>query len=293
MNTAAAQFPYPWQRCKIIHLVRHGQAMHNVEGDKDRKALLSDHLFDAQLSPLGLQQVCKLRNDVHASGLLKKIDLVITSPLYRTMQTAMGVFGSESQADGGNNDKFSAIPSGLNCPPIMAVELCRDRLGQRPCDMRRRVSECQDLFPSIDFTMASSLAIIYLSVFEVCIVFVYVLIFDGMDQMDSEEDSMWNPDVRESEDEMAARMVLFMEWLWTRPEQEIVIVSHGIILQHILYVLGNDCHPTVRSALCKRFDNCELRSVVIVDKSLRVADSPLCSPREVAKLNVSRGEVSN
>ncbi|KAE8657019.1 Phosphoglycerate mutase family protein, putative isoform 1 [Hibiscus syriacus] len=247
MNTAAAQFPYPWQRCKIIHLVRHGQATHNVEGDKDRKALLSDHLFDAQLSPLGLQQVCKLRKDVHASGLLKKIDLVITSPLYRTMQTAMGVFGSESPADGGNNDNFL------------------QPRGQRPCDMRRRVSECRALFPSMTLQW----------------------------QMDGEEDSMWNPDVRESEEEMAARMVLFMEWLWTRPEQEIVIVSHGIILQHILYVLGNDCHPTVRSALCKRFDNCELRPVVIVDKSLREADSPLCSPREVANLNVSRGEVSN
>ncbi|KAK8580446.1 hypothetical protein V6N12_070720 [Hibiscus sabdariffa] len=222
MNTSAAQFPYPWQRCKIIHLVRHGQAMHNVEGDRDRRALLSDHLFDAQLSPLGLQQVCKLRQDVHARGLLRKIDLVITSPLYRTMQTAVGVFGSEGQADGGYNYNFSGIPGGgLNCPQIMAVELCRDRM------------------------------------------------------MDGEEDSMWNPDVRESEEEMDARMLLFMEWLWTRPEQEIVIVSHGIILQKILHVLGNDCHPTVKSALCKRFHNCELRSVVIVDKSLNEADPPL------------------
>ncbi|KAE8666755.1 Phosphoglycerate mutase family protein, putative isoform 1 [Hibiscus syriacus] len=210
MNTSSAQFPYPWQRCKIIHLVRHGQAMHNVEGDEDRKAL-----------------VCKLGKDVHASGLFKKIDLVITSPLYRTMQTAMGVFGSENQADGGNN--------GLNCPQIMAVELCRDRMMEKKtaCGIRR------------------------------------------------------------SEEEMAARMVLFMEWLWTRPEQEIVIVSHGIILQKILYVLGNDCHPTIRSALCKRFGNCELRSVVNVDKRLREADSPLCSPTDVANLNVSRGEVSN
>ncbi|KAL4279795.1 hypothetical protein GQ457_03G034580 [Hibiscus cannabinus] len=267
MNTSAAQFPYPWQRCKIIHLVRHGQAMHNVEGDRDRSALLSDHLFDAQLSPLGLQQVCKLRRDVHASGLLRKIDLVITSPLSRTMQTAMRVFGSEGQAGGGYKDNFSAIPGGdLNCPcpQIMAVELCRDRMGQRPCDMRRRVSECQALFPCIDFSM-----------------------------MDGEEDSMWNPDVRESEEEMAARMLLFMEWLWTRPEQEIVIVSHGIILQKILQVLGNDCHPTVKSALCKRFHNCELRSVVIVDKSLREADPPLWSPRDVPNLNASRGEVSN
>ncbi|XP_022768520.1 phosphoglycerate mutase-like protein 1 [Durio zibethinus] len=237
MNTTAAQFPYPWQRCKIIHLVRHGQAMHNVEGDKNREALLSPHLFDAQLSPLGLQQVAKLRNDVHASGLLRRIELVVTSPLYRTMQTAIGVFGSESHEDGGN-ENFSVI-SALNCPQIMAVELCRDRL------------------------------------------------------MDGEHDNMWNPDVREPEEEVAARMVQFMKWLWTRPEQEIVIVSHGIILQHILNVLGNDCHPTVRSNLCKRFGNCELRSVVIVDKSLIGADSQLCSPRDVAKENVLRKEVSS
>ncbi|KAH1057678.1 hypothetical protein J1N35_035743 [Gossypium stocksii] len=237
MNTTAAQFPYPWQRCKIVHLVRHGQAMHNVEGDINREALLSPHLFDAELSPLGLHQVGKLRKDVHASGLLKRIELVITSPLYRTMQTAFGVFGStESNED-----------AGVNCPQIMAVELCRDRMGVRPCDMRRRVSECQALFPSIDFSM-----------------------------MDGEEDSMWNPDIRESEEEMAARMGLLMNWLWARPEREIVIVSHGIMLQHILYRLGNDCHPSVRTALCKRFDNCELRSVVIVDKSSMEADSELC-----------------
>ncbi|KAG4194012.1 hypothetical protein ERO13_A06G030000v2 [Gossypium hirsutum] len=242
MNTTAAQFPYPWQRCKIVHLVRHGQAMHNVEGDINREALLSPHLFDAELSPLGLHQVGKLRKNVHASGLLKRIELVITSPLYRTMQTAFGVFGStESNED-----------AGVNCPQIMAVELCRDRMGVRPCDMRRRVSQCQALFPSIDFSMA-------------------ILVV----QMDGEEDSMWNPDFRESEEEMAARMGLLMNWLWTRPEKEIVIVSHGIMLQHILDRLGNDCHPSVRTALCKRFDNCELRSVVIVDKSSMEADSQL------------------
>ncbi|KAK6257136.1 hypothetical protein QUC31_000595 [Theobroma cacao] len=228
MDTTAAQFPYPWQRCKIIHLVRHGQAMHNVEGDINREALLSPHLFDAELSPLGLQQVDRLRKEVHASGMLKRIELVVTSPLYRTMQTAIGVFGT------------------VSWPQIMAVELCRDKMGVRPCDMRRRVSDCQALFPSIDFSM-----------------------------MDGEEDSLWNPDVREPDEKVSVRMAQFMKWLWTRPEQEIVIVSHGIILQHILYVLGNDSHPTVRSALCQRFGNCELRSVVIVDKSLMGSDSPL------------------
>ena len=30
--------------------------------------------------------------------------------------------------------------------------------------------------------------------------------------MDGEDDSMWNPDVREPDEEVAARMVLFMKW---------------------------------------------------------------------------------
>ncbi|GKV33526.1 hypothetical protein SLEP1_g42029 [Rubroshorea leprosula] len=148
MDNMTAYFPYPLHHCKILHLVRHGQAMHNVEGDKNRDALLSPHLFDAQLSPLGCEQVDQLRKHFHASGLLNRIDLVITSPLLRG----------------------------------------------------------------------------------------FVLVTGG-------------------------------EGLWTRPEKEIAVVSHGIVLQQMLNVLGNDCNNTIRTTLCKRFDNGELRSVVIVDKT--------------------------
>ncbi|XP_057502840.1 uncharacterized protein LOC130786563 isoform X1 [Actinidia eriantha] len=84
-----------------------------------------------------LQLVDNLRKHVHSCGLFKKIDLVITSPLFRTMQTAVGVFGSE-----GYTDKMDAVPlmvanagnsdrpaiSSLDCPPIVAVELCREHL---------------------------------------------------------------------------------------------------------------------------------------------------------------------
>ncbi|XVE80542.1 hypothetical protein DITRI_Ditri14bG0148500 [Diplodiscus trichospermus] len=226
MDAKEAQFPYPWQQhCKILHLVRHGQALHNVEGDKNREALLSPDLFDAQLSPLGLHQVAELRENVHASGLLDGIELIVTSPLSRAMQTAVGVFGSEVQTISTHNG-----------PKIMAIELCRDRLGVRPCDMRRKVSECQSLFPSIDFSM-----------------------------MDDEDDILWNPNTREPEEELAERGAKILKWLWTRPEKEIVVVSHGIVLQNILTnLLRNDCNSSVRAALCKRFAHCELRSVDIV-----------------------------
>ncbi|KAH9690186.1 phosphoglycerate mutase family protein [Citrus sinensis] len=203
MVTAQAQFLYSPNNCKILHMVRHGQGVHNVEAEKNIDALLSPELFDSPISALGWQQVADLGKYVHATGLLKRIDLVVTSPLLRTMQTAVGVFGSEG-ADAGWKS---------NCPPIVAHELCRDRL------------------------------------------------------MESEEDGMWYPEAREPYEDIEARGIEFLKWLWTRPEKEIAIVSHGVVLQHFLYVLENDsADPSVKTGLCRRFNNCELRSVVVVNK---------------------------
>jgi len=40
--------------------------------------------------------------------------------------------------------------------------------------------------------------------------------------------------------------------LWKRPEKEVAVVSHGIVLQHMLYVFANDCDLSIRHELCKR-----------------------------------------
>ncbi|KAF2589631.1 hypothetical protein F2Q70_00039889 [Brassica cretica] len=151
-----ARFLYPFESCKIIHLVshksyiirlinytylRHGQAMHNLE--KDRNALLSPHLFDAPLTDHGHQQVENLRERLVSSGLLKRVELVVTSPL--TMQTAVGVFGNE--------DKLQNIACS---PSIVALEVARDCNGVHTPDMRRNVSEYQTLFPTIDFSQANT-----------------------------------------------------------------------------------------------------------------------------------------
>ncbi|KAF3570689.1 hypothetical protein F2Q69_00060855 [Brassica cretica] len=173
--------------------------MHNLE--KDRNALLSPHLFDAPLTDHGHQQVENLRERLVSSGLLKRVELVVTSPL--TMQTAVGVFGNE--------DKLQNIACS---PSIVALEVARD------CNI------------------------------------------------ESEEDNLWRPDVRESKEEIFARGLEFMKWLWKRPEKEVAVVSHGMVLRHMLYVFANDCDDSVRHELCKRFTNCEIRTVVIVDKGL-------------------------
>ncbi|XP_018859847.2 phosphoglycerate mutase-like protein 1 isoform X3 [Juglans regia] len=232
--------------------VRHGQGIHNVEGDKNYKAYLSPDYFDAHLTPLGWQQVDNLRKHVHASGLSKTIDLVITSPLLRTIQTAVGVFGGEGYADkadvlplmvanAGNSGR--AAISSLNCPPIIAVEHCREHLGVHPCDKRRNISDYQFLFPAIDFS-----------------------------PIENDEDVLWKANIRETKEEVAARGLKFMNWLWTRKEKEIAIVTHSGFLFHTLTLFGNDCHPLVKKEICKHFANCELRSMVIVDRSMAGSD---------------------
>ncbi|XP_020225025.1 phosphoglycerate mutase-like protein 1 [Cajanus cajan] len=82
---------FPLHRCKTIHLVRHAQGIHNVDGDKNYKAYMNPDYFDAHLTPLGWNQVHYLRNHVRHSGLLNRIDLVIASPLLSLVISALEI----------------------------------------------------------------------------------------------------------------------------------------------------------------------------------------------------------
>ncbi|KAJ6385520.1 hypothetical protein OIU77_028658 [Salix suchowensis] len=209
---------------------------------------MNPEYLDAPLTQLGWQQVDNLRKHVHASGLSKRVGLVVTSPLLRTLQTAVGVFGGE-----GYKDRMTALPlmvanvgssgraaiSSHNSPPFIAVEDCREHFGVHPCDKRHNVSDYQFLFPAVDFSL-----------------------------IETDEDVLWKADVRETTEELAARGLKFYNWLWTRKEKEIAIVTHSGFLVHTLRAFGNDCHPSVKKEMCTRFANCELRSMVIVDRSM-------------------------
>ncbi|XP_043814406.1 phosphoglycerate mutase-like protein 1 isoform X7 [Manihot esculenta] len=176
----------------------------------------------------------------------------LTFLLLWTLQTAVGVFGG-----GGYTDRTDALPlmvanagnsgqaaiSSLNSPPFIAVELCREHFGVHPCDKRQNISDYQFLFPAIDFSL-----------------------------IETDEDEMWKANVRETTEELTARGLKFMNWLWTRKEKEIAIVTHSGFLFHTLNAFGNDCHPLVKKEICNRFANCELRSMVIVDRSMTESD---------------------
>ncbi|MFQ6619062.1 hypothetical protein Gotur_000320 [Gossypium turneri] len=105
--------------------MRHAHELHNSKEETN-----------PQLSPLGSQQVRDERKNLSASGVLQSIELVVTSPLTRTLQTSVGVFvGSEEHGDNCNN------------PLIIATELCRVRMRK---DRRREsISRCKARFPQV------------------------------------------------------------------------------------------------------------------------------------------------
>ncbi|KAG8487530.1 hypothetical protein CXB51_018654 [Gossypium anomalum] len=92
---------------EALQLIRHAHELHNSKEETN-----------PQLSPLGSQQVRDERKILSATGVLQRIQLVVTSPMLRTLQTSVGVFvGSEKHGDHCNNH-----------PRIIATELCRVRM---------------------------------------------------------------------------------------------------------------------------------------------------------------------
>ncbi|KAJ0653408.1 putative histidine phosphatase superfamily [Helianthus annuus] len=169
------------------------------------------------------------------------------------MQTAVGAFGGEATAIGIDglplmveNTGSSNRPtiSSLNCPPFIAMELCRESMGVDHYNRRRSISEYESMFPAIDFSL-----------------------------IEPDRDVWWSPDTREKKEDVAARGEKFMKWLLSREEKVIVVVSHAVFLHHTFGAYGDDCHPTIKKEMSIPFNNCELRSVVIVDRSMIGSDT--------------------
>ncbi|XP_018433696.1 phosphoglycerate mutase-like protein 1 isoform X2 [Raphanus sativus] len=217
---------------KTLYLVRHAQGIHNValeeKGGTDDigDPHFSPKLLDAPLSPKGIKQVSEQQKEILKSGLINTVQLVITSPLRRAVETAVGIFRGQK-----------VINQSDNFPPIVALELCRERMGLYPCDRRESISTRRICFPEIDFTM-----------------------------VESDEDALWREEERENLEEVSARGLRFLKWLWERPEKEIAVVSHGIFLQQTLRALHEKVSIPLEDSLLTRFANCELRSIRI-DKS--------------------------
>ncbi|MFQ6671428.1 hypothetical protein Gotur_035969 [Gossypium turneri] len=179
METTAAA-PYHSNQKLVIHLIRHAHGLHNLESERHRDPLKRIQYADPELSPLGWQQVREQRKDLSASGLLERIELVVTSPLTRTLQTSVGIFGSPLKDENtvGNGYQNGIKTPIFNHPPIIASELCRERLSKGRS--RGTISQCRSRFPQVDFSLAN--------------------------------DILWEADERESNESVAAKGIKFIKW---------------------------------------------------------------------------------
>lgn len=243
------------RRSKVVHLIRHGQAVHNLVKDTEQYKL--EKFLDCPLSAQGFVQVADLRKQVASSpppGF--PVDLVVVSPLLRTLQTAVGTFAPP----------HTSIPANLpstkepskDCHPtltvtvaevtgagqsavtttsparILANELCRETLHVHVCDKRGDISERKPLFPTVDFS-----------------------------QLTADVDSLWRAAPRETRQEIFDRASEFAEWLLQQSAQSIAVVSHSGFL-HAFATVGLPTSLRPENKLVY-FENCRLRSYILAD----------------------------
>lgn len=140
------------ERCKRIFFIRHAEGFHNV-GEREstmdpqnlilKKEYSGDKYWDARLTPKGEQQCAQLKASVRGNTVWGfdrplNLDLVVTSPLTRTLQTAVLSLGS---------------PDSAGAPLFIAHEDCRERISESMCDGRSSITDLKKGFPGVDFSL--------------------------------------------------------------------------------------------------------------------------------------------
>jgi broad specificity phosphatase PhoE len=265
---------YLAERTKKVHFIRHAEGFHNkaTKENGSNDILLRDDqpakehaLYDARLTEKGIQQSIDLKEYLSrrpsGSRSFTAFDLVVVSPLTRTCETALHVFGtprapgmpaflSRGEAPLGTPEHSA----GMNVPPprFLVREECRERWGRYVCDGRRDIQKIAAEFPNFDFS-----------------------------ELVHDEDVFYG-DERESDDHCCERAVKFLEWLNKRPEKCIAVVTHSSFLRHLFGQFGETLHYEDRENLQRLAGNCELRSIVLCSHGNKDGKeiSPLMPPSE-------------
>jgi broad specificity phosphatase PhoE len=118
---------------KTLHLIRHGLALHNekfLEMGMNVNAFRLPEVTDAPLIEEGHYQSINLGNNWTEKY---NIELVIVSPLMRTLETAVNIFGDTDI-------------------PIISKEFLREYpVGRDTCNKRSDISLLKNKFPGISF----------------------------------------------------------------------------------------------------------------------------------------------
>ena len=127
-NRISLERPYEFKK---LYCIRHGLALHNALYHKyGSKTFYNPDYVDTPLLPEGQIQAYNLNKSWNK---INEVELVIVSPLKRTLETAVRVF------------------YGINIP-IIALDICREYpLGLHTCNKRSNKEELQLLYPRVNF----------------------------------------------------------------------------------------------------------------------------------------------
>ena len=229
----------PMPRRKLIHFIRHAEGFHNI----DPEVMKMQAGLDARLTDEGKSQCATLAKSIEQL----RPQLIVTSPLARTVQTAALALALQIRRDATKMVALEHVRETVNylCDarrPLSAIVGELDSMG-----MQLDVSACEhehdELWASYERKHGSQQAFMA---------------------------------HRESADlpALAMRARRAFGWLAARPEQEIVVVTHSAFLWNVLNMervgkrsgvepicdYGGDFE--LEGWLSAKFENCEMRTVV-------------------------------
>jgi broad specificity phosphatase PhoE len=216
------------QRTKTIHFIRHAEGTHNeanrAAGDDSPVTYSTEGSWRYQDAKL---TAAGIQQCVKArKELLADVtpELVVVSPFTRTLQTAHILF------------------AGKNIP-FLVHDLCRERSGLFTCDKRRDRSEIyQEMKPVYEYTND-------------------IVDFDSFGYPD-ECDVHWKEE-REPDNSVIQRGIHMMQWLASRPEHDIALVTHSSWLKHLFRAFGDQVAEKDKVKLHRLAGNAEVRSVTL------------------------------
>ena len=209
------------ERVQTVVFVRHGIAQHNLYDPRTgRPPNLEDPaLFDPPLVLEGKRQVLeageRLRTWWSTTQLGEPIELVVTSPLTRCIQTAT----------------LALLPGDLYTkdirePSFLCTDLVREAYGKHFPDKRRTKPILSAHWPSLKF-----------------------------DPQMTNHDELWHPQQRETISHMAHRIRTFLDMISQQPASNIVVVSHGVWIETCLALMAPEVldHGQKRVYNCDMF----------------------------------------
>ena len=241
----------------FLFFCRHGVARHNVIDPRTGRQpdKCDTFFFDPPLVLDGKMAAVKAGEDIQTWWKTTQggeaIDLIITSPLTRCIQTALFAF-----MPGDNYEQ--CISRKLFC-----IESVREAYGMHYPDKRRKRSILQvrvraEIHDAHRCNFCSTVGNSKQNVFIFSQKTWPAVTFDPEMQ---ELDILWKPDERETVWNVEQRIAEFFSWIIQREEENIVVVSHGVWIEVCLKTL---CPNILQVG--RRVYNCDAYSGQIVSR---------------------------